>query len=329
MTPRRTALAALILLLLSHGIKPGWATEVSGADGDPTLINISFSRTLFAGSNENDAKAAVKVYAQTLAEKNGVTTGYDHLVLEDTNAISTALRLNQVDLLSVTAEEFFELEAQGLSGPLLLTEVRGSFTEQYVLLVRDASPIRSVTDLKGHNVNVADDLRSSLALIWLEVLCQERGLGPATGALSKITRASKATQIVLPVFFGKADACVITRNGWEVMGELNPQVKKQLRAVEQSPPVVPTVTCFRSGFSERLKHRITEVAVHSFNEPSFRQLMGLFKTDGFGQQPVAALDSTRELVAKYQRLCTAPIPAGAAAPQPDTRPSVDLKTEAK
>ncbi len=268
----------------------------------PTVINFAFSRSLFAGVNENDAQAAVKVYARTLAEKNGLTAGPGALVFEEAHAMAEALRQNRVDLFSLTAEEFFALEDEGLGGPLLLTSSQGGFTEEYVLLVREQSAIRNVADLRGRSVNVASDLRSSLALVWLEVLCQEHGLGPARQAFARLTRASKPTQVVLPVFFGKEDACVLTRNGWDLMGELNPQVKRQLRVVAASPPVVPTITCFRRDFPERLKQRIVEVAEGSREEPSFQQLMSLFKTDQFCHQPLSALESTRALVATHRRI---------------------------
>jgi hypothetical protein len=182
------------------------------------------------------------------------------------------------------------------------------FTEEFVLLAREDGAIRKVEDLKGRSLIVSSGIRASLARIWLEVLCWERGLGPADQALATVTPASKATQVVLPVFFGKADACIVTRNGWDVMGELNPQVKKQLRVVAVSQPVVPAMTCFRRGFSETLKERIVETAEGSFTKPAFKQLMSLFKTDSLGRQPISVLESTRELVATYRRLCG---PAGA------------------
>ena len=87
------------------------------------------------------------------------------------------------------------------------------------------------------------------------------------------------------------------------MCELNPQVKKQLRVVAASPPVIPTVSCFRHGFSETLKLNIVHTAEGSFDKPAFKQLMALFKTDNLCDQPVSAMAGTRGLVARYHQLC--------------------------
>lgn len=276
--------------------------ETAGEIAKPTVVHFAFAKSLFAGVNENDARASVKVYSQTIGDENGIPTGSGPLILEGTDAMAKALQLNEVDLLSLTAEEFFTVEDHGLVGPLLLTIVNRLFTEEYLLLVREESGIRQVEDLKGRNLIIPSDNRSSLAPIWLEVLCGEHGLGPAGRALTNITAASKTMHVILPVFFGKRDACIVTRNAWDVMGELNPQVKRQLRVVAVSKPVVPIVTCFHRGLSETLKQRIIDAAEKSFAKPSFRQLMALFKTDGLVHQPVSSLESTRELVATYRRL---------------------------
>jgi phosphonate transport system substrate-binding protein len=223
-------------------------------------------------------------------------------------------------MISLTSEEFLELENQGLEGPLLLSIVNQTFTEEYVLLVRDDSPIRKIEDLPGHSLIISSDLRAALAPLWLEVLCREHGLGPANTAFAKITSASKITQVILPVFFGKADVCIATRNGWEVMGELNPQVKKMLRAIAVSPAVMPGFSCFRRGVSETVKQRLIKAEEDSGDKLSFKQVMALFKTDQVGCQPVSALESTRQLVTKYHRLCAETNQA--AAPKPDLSPNV-------
>jgi phosphonate transport system substrate-binding protein len=297
------------------------AAENAGPTAEPALVYFAFSKSLFAEVNENDAKAAVKAYTQIIADQNGVSTGGGPLVLDGTNAMAQALRLKQVDLLSVTAEEFLALEAHGLEGPLLMTTIKQSFTEEYLLLARQDSPIQKVADLKGLSLIVSSDVRASLARTWLEVLCQEQGLGPADQVFAKVTPGSKPTQVVLPVFFGKTDACLATRNGWDVMGELNPQVKKQLRVVASSPPVVPAMTCFRRGLSEEVKGRIITAAMNSQTKVAFKQLMALFKTDSLDHQPLSALESTRKLVATHRKLCAGVNQSTSAAPVTEARPS--------
>jgi phosphonate transport system substrate-binding protein len=311
----RTAILVSAFVLLAVPPTLVGRAAIAATAPEPALVHFCFAKSLFSDVNENDAKAAVKVYAQNIADENGIVTGDNPLLLDGTNAIAKALQLQQVDVLALGAEEFFALESLGLEGPLLLSTINQSLEVEYVLLARETGAIRNVEDLKGRSLIFPNDVQGSLARPWLEVLCREHGLGPASQGCARITPAAKATQVVLPVYFGKADACIVTRFGWEVMGELNPQVKKQLRVIAVSPPVVPTVSCFRRGLSETLKQRVIQAAEGSSAKPAFQQLMALFKTDGLCHQPVSSLKSTRDLVARYHQLCAGINGAKAAAPE--------------
>jgi ABC-type phosphate/phosphonate transport system substrate-binding protein len=290
------------------------AEPVTPAAPNPerSTIRVAFSQSQFAGVNQNDAHAAMKVYFKSIAEDSGMAVDVTQLPMEGTRAIAEVLRDHRADLLAMTTEEFLVLEGQGLAGPLLLTGVKKEFTEEYLLLTHAESAIRNVGDLKGRSLLLSSEIRASLARRWLEVLCYEHGLGAAEQALGKITAAAKPTLVVLPVFFRQADACILTRHGFDVMGEMNPQVKKQLRVLAVSKPMVSTLSCFRRGFSESLKQRVIEAALKSQGKPAFEQVMILFKSDGLTQEPVSALASARELLATHARLCSST--NGAAAP---------------
>lgn len=314
MAPARS-MARLKIRLMVGLMFAAPALRVSAEDAPTSLgrieIRLAFSRSMFADVNENDARAAVKVYAQSIGDQNGVFVDSKPALLEGTNAIAEVLKNKQAELLVLTTTEFLALEAQGLEGPLLLSRVKESSAEDYLLLSRQDGPLGTVEDLTGRRLVISGDVRSSLARSWLEVLCREHGLGPADQALAQVTTASKATLVVLPVFFGKADACIVTRNSWEVMCELNPQLKRQLRIVAAAPPVVPALTCFRTGLTATAKQQIIQAVESSASRPAFEQLLVLFKSDSIGNEPLSVLAGTRELVTRYNHLCSDVIPAAA------------------
>jgi ABC-type phosphate/phosphonate transport system substrate-binding protein len=274
-----------------------------------TEIRFGFSRAMFADVNQNDARAAMKVYTLTIGDQNGIYVGNEPILLEGTNEIAEAVLGGRAEVFALTAEEFLTLESLGFEGPFLCSNIRSAFTEDYLVISRADGPVSKVEDLKGHGLIVQNDARGSLAQYWLEVLCHEHGLGHAADATSKMTFSPKVTQVVLPVFFGKSDACVVTRNGWEVMAELNPQLRKELRVIAASPPVLPAMTCFGRNVSEPMKAKILKAVELSSTKPSYRQLMTLFKSDGVGPQPVSRLETTRALMAGYRKLCGVPLNA--------------------
>jgi phosphonate transport system substrate-binding protein len=286
-----------------------WAAPVScgRADGaDPAApaveVHFAFSKVMFGDVNENDALAAIRVYTQSIADQNGIYVNNRPALLDGTNAILQEVEHKRSDIFVLTAEEFFTLENLGLEGPYLIAENHGSSSEEFLLLTRTDGAVRRVEDLQGCKLNVSSDFRSGLSRMWLAVLCREHGLGPPEQALGRITAAAKPAQVILPVFFGQADACIATRTGWAVMGELNPQLAQQLRVIAVSPPVVPTVTCFRAGFTAAFRQQCATAMLMSATKPAFKQILVMFKTDELACQPAAVLESTRALVADYHRL---------------------------
>ena len=303
------------LTVISHGVKWLLATLLAAllapflgfaqneVVNEPRVeIRFAFSKAMFADVNENDAAAAMKVYTQTIGDQNGVYVASEPILLDGTNAIARAVESKRAEVFALTTDEFLAMEQLGLEGPFLCSYVRQTFTEVYLLLVREDSPLRQAEDLKGRSLIAFGDVRSCLAMPWLEVLCQERELGPAARLFGRITSSCKPMQVVLPVFFGKADACLITRNGYEVMCELNPQLKKQMRAIAVSPALLPALSCFSRGTSEVFKQKVFKAVELSAAKPSYRQLMTLFKADRVDFQPASALDGTRQLMARYHTL---------------------------
>lgn len=312
--PGGLGIAAGVVILSAGLIR--LQAEATAAPDSRAEIHFAFSKSMFAGVNETDARAAMRVYAQTIGDQNGLFVDSAPVLLEGTNAIARAAASGQVEMFALTAGEFLQLEGLGLQGPLLCSKIRDQVTEEYLLLVREKDAIQKIADLKGHSLIMLDDVRGCLAPYWLEVLCRENGLGAARDGFARITTSSKATQVVLPVFFGKADACVVTRNGWDVMCELNPQLSKTLRIVATSTPVVPALTCFGPGVTPEFRQRVIKAWELSRPNAAYQQLMTLFKTDSVGYQPLAAMESTRALLARYRKLVDGV--SGAPAPAPPT-----------
>ena len=292
-------LVSIVLILATA--RASQAAPGTAAAGPRTEIRFAFSKSMFADVNETDARAAMKVYVQSIGDQNGVFVTREPTLLDGPEAVVLELERGNADVFALTTEEFLAYEHLGLEGPFLLSDIRGRVTEECVLLARADEAILSLADLKGRRLILSRDLRNNLAALWFDVRCREHGLGPASRLLAEITSAEKPTQAVLPVFFGQADAALVTANSWEIMGEMNPQLRRTLRVVESSPPLIPALTCFRRNTSEAMKQQIIGAVELSSTKPAYRQLMALFKSDAVGIQPASILDETRKLVASAQR----------------------------
>lgn len=295
----KASLGLMVCCLLTPSLLQ--AAETATAHEDEQSVRFCMSSRLFREVNENDARAAVKAYAKQLAESRGLIADTNPRIFTGAAELTQLLRAGAVDLVSMPTQEFLALEENLVTGPYLISLVDGSDFEEYVLLVRADSGVNALSDLKGSRVLVLDSLQGSLAGHWLEVL-----LGKQTPEtfFSRITRPAKVSQTMLPVFFHQGDACVVTRQGFALMGELNPQVTNQLRVLAVSPQLVPHLTCFRTGFGPALKEKIVAAATEANTTTAGRQLMTIFQCDRIEERPLSILQSTRELLAAHARLCS-------------------------
>ena len=99
------------------------------------LFRVGFSATLFSGVNENDAIAAVRAWAQAIAQTRGIPADPQPKIFRSVAEIGAALTDRAVDCISMTTGEYAAL--RGLMGGdnIVAGVTSGSITEEYLLLV--------------------------------------------------------------------------------------------------------------------------------------------------------------------------------------------------
>lgn len=274
---------------------------------DPTTapFRIGFSSSMFTDVNENDARASVKAWGQTVAREQGIPTDPEPMILKDPAALLQALRSHRVDVVGITMLDFGALRHEVRFGPVFVNYNSGRTTEEYVLLASRDSRIETVSDLRGRHVAFHTNPRLCLAPLWLDTLLVQKGFPPSAGFLGGITQNSKLARVVLPVFFHQCDACVVTRSGFNTMNELNPQVGKQLKIIATSTDMVPCAFAFRADYDSPLKEQVFAGIRDLHKTPAGQQILTIFHSEKIEDQPAACLDSALELMATYTRLCGA------------------------
>ena len=174
-----------------------------------------------------------------------------------------------------------------------------SFTEEYVLVVNKKSNIHLANELEGHSLELLEGPRMLLALPWLESELQKAGVKKAHGFLSSIRVKTKLQDALLPVFFGKSDACLVTRKGFAAMAELNPQLMQQLTVVAESHEYVPVVFGFRRSYKGSVKNRIVQMVERWHTTVAGQQILTIFQADRLLLRPVDCMESTFALLDRH------------------------------
>lgn len=276
--------------------------DAAAADTSGSGFRVGFSATMFTEVNENDAKAAVKAWGQTVAKERNIPTNPDAQIFKNSPELVAAMQASLVDAVGISVVEFAAVSAEVRCSPVFVTYNSGSSTEQYVLLVHQDSKVASLADLRERSVAIHRSPRTSLAPMWLEVLLSQHKLPPLARLGSKVSLQDRLTKTVLPVFFRQCDACVVTRRSFELMAELNPQVGKQLKVIANSDDYVPAVFVFREAYSPRFKAELLAGLRELHQSPSGQQVLTIFQSERLADAPDAGLTRAFQLIAAHAQL---------------------------
>ena len=250
-----------------------------------------------SGINLNDAKAAVSVWCQELAKATGVKLHPLGDLFLPSDQLVEAIRGGRVDFFCLTVTEFRQVHGYVDTSRLLTEEGGGN---EFVVLVRNESGIASLAGLRGRNLILHESPRMSLAETWLAVSLAKEGLGAPERVFGGISKNVRPAQVVLPVFFGTADACVLARRSLETMYELNPQLARRLRVIAASPVLVHTF--FAARKDSLVKGPVLDRMVASRHSPIAMQVLTLFQSSGFTVRDDRCLVSANSLLDEYEQL---------------------------
>ncbi len=290
--------AALLLACLAQAA----TVQAEGPTSAPVRFRLVFSSRMFTDVHESDAKAAVKAWAAALARDRHIQAEPDAQVVDGLAALAAALETGQLDLITLTVDEYLGLGMNPEQASVIAGIAGGEYLVEYLLLVHQDANIRDLAGLKGRTVRMHENSLACLAPLWLDTILLGEGLPPASGHFAQVTQVRKLSDVVLPVFFRQADACVVTRGGLETLSEMNPQVGSQLRVLATSPRLLPSLSYIRARTDEALAINLQEEVKLWHTTPSGKQLLNLFHVDTLAEIPASEIDGARQLLATYQRL---------------------------
>jgi ABC-type phosphate/phosphonate transport system substrate-binding protein len=291
-------ISAWLLLLFAVGTVPGQSQETEPEHP----FRFAFSSALMGNANENDARAAMKVWADTLVQEGTVRGDPEVLFCLEVTDMIMALQSRRVDGLAALTSEFYLLRDKVEFNRFIFAVEAGSIFQEYVILVHADSGLTQIEDLRGRTLNVLRNSRLCLAIPWMDTLLLDKGLKPAQAFCGRITEQDKLAKTVLPVFFRQTDACLVTRKGFNTMGELNPQVIKQLRVLATSPQYVTGGFFFRRGYPRFQQDQFVNEMERVHNRPSGHQILTVFQTERLEEHPLSVLDSAIALLEIHRRL---------------------------
>jgi len=263
------------------------------------VLRLGLVDNLFAGVNQTDAEAALQVWVSSLAKT--MTRGYttERMIFLDRSSMMRAVRDGQVHLVAMTSLDYIEVRDDISIEPSLVgIQMGGQVLLQYTLLVQRDANIRSLEQLKHRKIVVGTQDEGRLAQMWLDVLLLRKGL-PESRDYVSIAKVDKALKALLQVFFGHADACIVTDGARKTMAELNPQIIEHLEVLNRSSKLLPSITCFCSDSDVNIQRILLDSALKLHQETEGQQVLTLFHVERCDLFRPSYLENTEALVEEY------------------------------
>jgi phosphonate transport system substrate-binding protein len=178
----------------------------------------------------------------------------------------------------------------------------GGAPEQYILLAKRNSGIQHLSDLRGRRLAMLKAPKMCVAPAWLATILEEGHFGRSDQFFGSIGSETKVARVVLPVFFGQADACLTSKQGFETMCELNPQVGKDLIVIASSPAMVVTFYIFHKNYHGVSRERFAKVYSSLPTSAAGRQVATLFQFEQLVVKDVGCLAPALAVLEKAERL---------------------------
>lgn len=298
-TPLVAALVVGLLHLQPTRAEPLAARATNSVPGE---LRMAFSQQLFREFNPADGLAATKAWLQSLTKRYSAIQTNRTFLLEDLPAIEKATQRHEFDLVMVLAVEFLELKHRTPLSPWF-TFRRGGPAGLELVLLTPANGAGSLGQLRGKRLVVYSAEHSELAALWIETLLQERYQVRLPEFFGSVTTDLKPTKAVLPVFFGQRDGCIVTRDAFNVMSEMNPQVARQLAVRDSSPPLLAAVLCANQHSDPELLRQIHSALTTAHEDTAAKQILTTFRIEKLDPFDPQLFENVNQLVQKHAQLC--------------------------
>ena len=268
-------------------------------DEDGMVFTLAMMKNMFVNVNTNDAFVAIKVWTQEINKRMNLGMRPNPILYNDLDDLLKNIQKDNVSMVICNTVEYLQNKARLPVKPVLCDPNK----DEFILLVRKKDKIKSISELRNKKLNVYVGTNANLANIWIKVALKESNLGEIETFFNEIKNGTTSSQVILSVFFGQSDICMVKKSAFITMSELNPQVGKSLEALKTSVPFIDGMACFTNKFLENsISSKVLKAAYDVDKYPSGKQIFKLLRTQQVSPFKEEYLESTKDLLKQYYEL---------------------------
>lgn len=255
-----------------------------------------------SGVNPKDAQVAIEMNLLRYYKLQIPQVSIDFQFLKNRDKVIRLLQERKLDGVSVSGVDFVSIRDKTPINPLFITSKLDRPTESYVLVVRANTTLASLSKSPQRRLVTETTVAHSAGRMWLDTVLWKAGYPSSAAFFTAIRFAENPARMVLPVFFGRAEACLVPEGAFDTMAELNPQIGKRLRVLMRSPGFVNTVNCLLDNIDPTFVNLMKNNALHMDDTPEGRQLEMIFRIKGAFLYDPKYMVETERLCRQYRQM---------------------------
>ncbi|MEZ5326409.1 MAG: PhnD/SsuA/transferrin family substrate-binding protein [Verrucomicrobiales bacterium] len=250
------------------------------------LIKVGYPLNYANESVKKDMRLAISYLIKKALERDGVQVEF---AFTETREETLQLLLSgRIDIAEIGGLNYATLpvDQKALLVPCLVPQRAEEPLETYILL----GPAGETMDtLSGKRILTVRERYRGLSLAWLNSIAQ--------GMPLVLDSCGEPSEAVLQTFFGKAQACVVSKSDFSLLCELNPQLARRLSVIATSKPLLPLLLVHSVESASRIDvPRAIETAVHLQDTPEGQQAFTMMKMKSFVRYSPHYVIDTEDMV---------------------------------
>ncbi len=265
------------------------------------IFQYAVSDQVLFGININDAKLALGTLLKKYVEHESIEYEVKVKLYDDLDKLAEDYQKYKFDIVSVLATEYFYLKQKINIEPFLATVRSETSSSRFLLITNDNDQLNNIDTFQGKDIEFYSNQKLDYSVTYklLEEFTQEKFEKPADEIFSRMVPFNNPHNSLLKVFFDEVDFCLIEDSQYELITELNPQLKSELKIVYSTDKIIPAIAC-KTEFTQDEKF-FSDKATNMHKTIYGKQLMGIYKVNKVYSITEKDIESVKRLFTKSDK----------------------------
>jgi ABC-type phosphate/phosphonate transport system substrate-binding protein len=257
-----------------------WGTSIAqSVFPDEKTVRLVYSINAMNANSVRDATAVATVLAAHIKKKYAQKEKIDILVAQNREELIRQLS-EGFELTVVTTEEYLQLRKQFNLIPSFTNQTNGIVGFKLLLVVHKDEQISKISELEGADIYVHSQENSEIQEMLLNKLLKDEKLPSSKKFFRNIIKSPATNNVVLPVFFKRAKAALVTEESLKILKEINPQIDKKLKIIYRSPSLILGFSCYNGNSkNSEFQKDLSEILLNLHTDSYGKQLLDLFVSE--------------------------------------------------